>query len=137
MNKIKVINNLEIINNFLELLKCKKLTMDELNNPVHIYLGYEKNAKIVGFIGYSVYCDRSEIDYLYVLEEYRNMKIALELLNYVIEKCKDICFSISLEVNEKNFIAITLYKKLGFRCVRIIKNYYKNEHAVLMIKEFD
>ena len=137
MDNIKVTNNLGVINRFLELLKSKKLTVEELNLHVHNYLVYEKDNEIVGFIGYSVYYDRSEIDYLYVLEEYRNMDIAKSLLNYVIQKCKNKCINITLEVNENNFIAIELYKKMGFREIKIIDNYYKNENGLLMIKEFD
>ena len=59
------------------------------------------------------------------------------LLNYFINDVKNTCKSIALEVKIDNYKAINLYKKLGFKSVRIIKNYYKDKDGLLMIKELD
>lgn len=44
------------------------------------------------------------------------------------------CKKINLEVNEKNIIAINLYKKFGFEQVGLRKKYYNDQDAVLMSK---
>ena len=89
-----------------------------------LFIDIEDN-KIVGYIYAkireldftSVKNEEVLIDGLYVLEEYRNRKIATNLINKVkewsISKKID---TISLNVMYKNEIAKKLYIKLGFEC---------------------
>ena len=132
-----LISDLSIINKFLFELNIRQLTIDDLNNKLHQYKVYEKNNQVIGLIFYSVYHDVAELDYLYVNNNYRNKKIGMLLLNYFINDVKNTCKSIALEVKIDNYKAINLYKKLGFKSVRIIKNYYKDKDGLLMIKELD
>lgn len=58
-------------------------------------------------------------------------KLLLELENFFIEKgIKKCC----LEVREDNAAALNLYKKLGYKKMRKLKNYYKNAHGILFEK---
>lgn len=131
------ISDLNKINFFLSELGCKTIEEDDLINNLHQYYVYQKNNLIIGFIGYSIYYDRAELDYLYVIEKYRKKGIGNLMLDYLINLVKEKCTNISLEVNTSNISAINLYKKKGFKCAKVITNYYQNEDGFLMIKELD
>ena len=63
----------------------------------------------------SIKREEAIIDGLYVLEEYRNKKIATNLINEAKKWCKDKNIdTISLNVLANNEIARKLYYKLGF-----------------------
>ena len=97
---------------------------------------YELNNKIVGFINYDVIYDKSEIEYIYVLDCYRRLGVATKLLNKMIDDIKIEVNSITLEVNEKNYKAIEFYRKNGFADISIRKNYYGSNNAILMMKSW-
>lgn len=111
------------------------LTKDDLCKQNDYYIGYIINDKIIGFLSYSIYYERAELNYIYVEEQYRNNNIATKMLNYVLEKINYL-ENITLEVRENNLIAIKLYEKCGFSKCAIRKNYYGKDNAILMIKKF-
>lgn len=60
------------------------------------------------------------------------------LLLSLISKAKESCSLITLEVNEKNFSAIHLYEKHGFKTIGTRKKYYNNTFdAYIMTKYFE
>lgn len=93
---------------------------------------YELNDKIVGFINYDVIYDKAEIEYIYVIDEYRKKGVATILLNKMIEDIENECNSLTLEVNQNNDKAINFYLKNNFKSISIRKNYYGSEDAILM-----
>lgn len=124
----------EITSSSLELKKFlneNKISIID-NDPFSKFIVYLEDTKIIGFLSYSVIYERAEINYIFVLESYRGKKIASKMLNYMISSCK-ICDNITLEVRESNSIAISLYKKFGFKEVAIRDNYYNNEDGILMM----
>lgn len=124
----------EITSSSLELKKFlneNKISIID-NDPFSKFIVYLEDTKIIGFLSYSVIYERAEINYIFVLEIYRGKKIASKMLNYMISSCK-ICDNITLEVRESNSIAISLYKKFGFKEVAIRENYYNNEDGILMM----
>lgn len=108
-----------------------KIFNQDLKLNIYSNILIYKEDKILGFLIYDLIYDRCEIEYIGVLEEYRNKHIASKLMEYLIDKYNNI----SLEVNVNNIKAINLYKKYGFKEVATRKNYYKNEDALLMIRE--
>lgn len=99
-------------------------------------LEYIVNDKIIGCLDYSLIYDRIEIDNIFVLEEYRNKKIGTLLIKYLDKIAKENnLINITLEVRQSNFVAIHLYKKMGFIKVAIRKYYYGDEDAILMEKK--
>ena len=101
-----------------------------LLNPftkIYIY----KESKNIGFIIYSKYYERIEIDYIFVEQEFRKKGIASKLINYIINENKDIQ-NITLEVSVHNEPAINLYKKSGFKVVATREKYYNGIDAYLM-----
>ena len=106
-------------------------------NPFGKRLEYLEDGKVLGFLDYSLIYDRVEIDNVFVFCEWRNRGIGTKLLSRLIDICidKDL-INITLEVRVSNFIAKSLYKKMGFEEVAIRKFYYGNEDAILMEKRW-
>ncbi len=93
--------------------------------------------KIVGFI--IVIQDRENrvnLINLLIRKQYQNKGYGSHLLNYTLNKIKEMnnIKAIVLNVNSKNKIAIWMYQKFGFRIVQKIENYYRQKKsAYLMI----
>ncbi len=131
---IKEVKNVEDANKCDELLT--KLILDEkkyndliddniviknhfskmLDDEDAILLAYYLDKLIVGYILIrKINENLCLLDGLYVLEEYRNQKIASSLLNEAIDRCKKLNVKyIDINVMEKNELAKRIYKKLDF-----------------------
>ena len=119
-----------------------KILEDELNSPNSYYLVVKSQDKlhtdIVGFAGIKVILDEADIMNIVVKKSERNNHIGSFLLENLINLSKELnCKSLSLEVNEENIPAISLYKKFGFEQVGFRKNYYKNKNGIVMIKHLN
>lgn len=124
------IDNINDINFFLKLMDQKKITKEMFKmSPTKYVL-----IRNIGFIAYSIYYDRAEIDYIYVLSDYRKKGYASKLLKYILDKVNAL-ENITLEVNVNNVAAINLYEKFDFKIATQRKNYYGNENAYLMIRK--
>lgn len=119
---IKEIKDIDYINN----LSNYKVTLNNFNKVI----GYYFDNKIVGFLDYSVMYEKIEINYIFVINEYRRKGIASNLIKYVIDNYD--FENITLEVNVNNVSAINLYKKLGFKIINIRKCYYDGVDGYLM-----
>ena len=124
---IKKIKDIDYINN----LSNYKVTLNNFNKVI----GYYFDNKIVGFLDYSVMYEKIEINYIFVIEEYRKKGIAYNLIKYVIDNYD--FENITLEVNINNISAINLYKKLGFNIIGIRKKYYNGVDGYLMEVKHD
>ena len=119
---IKEYNDIEYLNK----LSSYNITI----NPFNKILVYMDGNTILGFIDYSKMYENMEINYIFVIEQYRNKGIASKLLEYVINN-NDFS-NITLEVNINNTNAIKLYEKFNFKTVSIRKGYYNGIDAYLM-----
>ena len=124
---------LEELNEVNLLLKSfnYKITEESFNNPFFKCLVYFDDI-IKGVVVYEFLYDRVEVEYIFVLDEYKKIGIGTKLLNEI-EKLN--IKNITLEVRESNEIAINFYKNNGFKIVSTRENYYGNENGYLMIKE--
>ena len=109
----------------------------ELKNENSRYVVAKENNKIVGFAGIIILPDDIEITNIVTKKTERKKGIGKLLLDKIIEisneEKKEL---LSLEVNEKNLIAINLYSKFGFEKVGIRKKYYNGiEDAIIMTKK--
>ena len=119
---IKEIKDIDFINS----LSDYKVTLNSFSNVI----GYYINDKIIGYLDYSVMYEKIEINYIFVIDEYRRKGFAYSLIKYVIDKYN--FENITLEVNVNNVSAINLYKKLGFKIVGTRKKYYDGIDGYLM-----
>lgn len=107
---------------------------DELNSTNSTFFVAKIDKEIVGFGGIKTILDETEIMNIAVKNSFRRQGIGKLLLEKLINYAKNLNIKkIHLEVNENNFPAISLYKKLNFIEDGRRKNYYKNsEDAILM-----
>lgn len=111
---------------YLNTLSDYKITINAFSN----ILVYEKDNKIVAFLDYSKMYEKIEINYIFVIKEYRNQNIAYDLIDYMIKNNN--FENITLEVNILNENAIKLYKKHGFEIIGIREKYYNGIDGYLM-----
>ena len=124
---IKEVNDITYLNS----LSDYKVTL----NPFNKIIGYYINDLLVAFLDYSVMYEKIEINYIFVVNEYRRKNIAYNLIKFIIDNYK--FDNITLEVNINNINAINLYKKLGFKVISIRKNYYDGIDGYLMEVKYD
>ncbi|MDP3995879.1 MAG: ribosomal protein S18-alanine N-acetyltransferase [bacterium] len=73
---------------------------------------------------------KMEIISIAVNPKYRRIGIGIKLINYIIRKSKRMRLKdISLEVKTTNKKAIKFYEKIGFKTVKVLKRYYKDEES--------
>lgn len=109
---------------------------EELLNNNSYYFKAIQNDEILGFAGIWVCIDEAHITNIVTKKNYRNTGIGTLLLENLIKFSNSLSLkSITLEVNESNFPAINLYKKLGFEILGVRKKYYNNtKNALIMTK---
>lgn len=103
-----------------------------------IFLVAKDNEKVVGYAAIMCVLDEGNLVSIAVDEEYRQMKIASELLDIAYEEALTRgVTSINLEVRKSNEAAIKLYKKESFEHVGERKNFYSKptEDALLFLKK--
>ena len=98
----------------------------ELENTYNVYLGYEEDDTLVGFIGCSLMFETLAINNFSVLSSYKRQGIGEKLLQSLVAHGKEKGVeNFILEVRISNEPAIALYKKYGFVEIDILKNYYE------------
>ncbi len=112
-----------------------------LNAPTNLAWAYYDNQFMAAIILISLVQDEGEILTLCTSPNYRNQKIAQNLLEHSIKYLYiKHTLKLFLEVSVKNTNAIQLYEKLGFSRLAIRKNYYKTNKeindAVVMVFNF-
>jgi ribosomal-protein-alanine N-acetyltransferase len=101
----------------------------------HILVFIEKQ-KIIGFLIYTDLQETVDIMDIIVAEEYRNQKIASNLLDRMISRATpDTEFY--LEVAVDNIPAIHLYEKFGFETIHTRKKYYGEKDAYVMERRIE
>ncbi len=114
----------------------KDIFKDELMANNSIYLVAKLNQQIVGFGGIKMILEEANVMNIVVKKDFRNQGIGTLLLEKLIQLAKEKkSTSITLEVNEENYSAIHLYKKLGFKQMGSRKNYYDGKDGYIMTKK--
>lgn len=129
--------DISFILNGLRNFNIKKFSKDIIAHSFNKFLICEFANIKVGFMQYSLYYDRIEIDYIFVDEDYRRKGLANELLNFLLSLYEGNIDNITLEVSIRNLPALNLYKKNGFEVAATRDNYYGHgDSALLMIRRF-
>ena len=112
--------------------------IEALDNRTKFYV-FEKDGKVLGYVGVSVILDEGYITNVAVLPEYRELGIGKALMKKLddLAKLENLSF-ISLEVRTSNQRAISLYEKFGYKTEGVRKNFYDDpkEDALIMTKRF-
>ena len=96
------------------------------------------NDEVIAMIIVWLIMDEAHIATVAVHPEYRGRGIGRQILLTALRECAAHgALSATLEVRERNAIAIDMYRKLGFKVVGRRKRYYQdtNEDAILMTLE--
>ena len=106
----------------------------ELENENSYYIVVKENDDILGFGGLWKSIDDVHITNIVTKKSFRNKGIGNAILNELINQAKIFGYNIiTLEVNENNLPAISLYKKFGFKEVGFRKKYYNTtDNAIIM-----
>ncbi len=109
-----------------------KFDLDALIQESYFHiLVYEKNERVVGFLIYTVLETTTDIIELVVHPDFRNQKIATNLLDMMITNARSNT-TFFLEVAVDNIWAIKLYEKFGFEIIYTRKKYYGQKDAYIM-----
>ena len=110
---------------------------NDFANPNSTYIIAKLDDEIVGFAGFLKICDEANIMNIVTKVDKRLLGIGSKLMQALIDEAKkQNLTSITLEVNDKNFQAIKLYEKFGFKRIGLRKKYYNNtDDAILMVLE--
>ena len=111
-----------------------KQELENIQNLNSQYFVAKFNEQIVGFAGILTIIDEVNIMNIVIRKNNRNLGIVSLLLEKIIDFSKQQNANlITLEVNENNLPAISLYKKYNFKQVGLRKKYYNNtDNAILM-----
>lgn len=104
-----------------------------------LFLVVECSGLVKGYItGFITPSDCCHIASIAVDPESRGVGLGKKLLMSFEERCSELKIKcLELEVSVKNERALNLYKKLGYKVVERLPNYYPNSDAYLMRKEVD
>jgi len=103
-----------------------------------LFLVAELENKVVGYvIGIVKKTGEGHVISLAVHPEFRCRGIGTLLMKQLLERMKRVKAShVKLEVEARNEAALTLYRKLGFREMGLLKDYYGHgRHAYIMVRE--
>ena len=130
----KIKDNLQT--DFDEFWKPSILKSELENENSHYIVAIEEN-NILGFAGIIVSLDDAEITNIVTKKSERKKGIGKLLLDKLIEMSKEFGKDkISLEVDEENEIAISLYERFAFEKVGLRKKYYNGKNnAIIMTKK--
>ena len=111
--------------------------LSELENENTRYLVLKENDDVVGFAGVWITPDTVELNNIVIKKICRGKGYSKLLLEKILDMVKTFSKDVfTLEVSEKNVIAINLYKSYGFESVGIRKKYYEGTYdAILMSKK--
>ncbi len=94
------------------------------------------NSEVVCYYSFYNICDEGYVNNLAVRQDFRGKGFGTQLINDMIERAKSLGVgALTLEVNENNTNAISLYKKFGFEVEGVrVKFYNGRDDAFIMWK---
>ena len=111
--------------------------LGELASDATRYFLAEADGRIVGYAGAWLIVDEVQITNIAVHSDYRRLGIGKALLSHLLNATqKEGATFYSLEVRRSNRPAQALYESQGFSVQGERKNYYGDEDALIMLKEF-
>lgn len=125
-----------LISDFDDFWSCDCLKQ-ELNCKASYFLVASIDEEIIGFAGFKKILDEADIMNIVVSKKFRGQGIGSLLLEALISDAKSLGVgSITLEVNVKNSVAISLYHKFGFVDIGVRTKYYNGvDDGIIMRKE--
>lgn len=96
----------------------------------------EKKREIIGYIVGQIKKDSAEIVSLAIKPAWRRKGVGTAFINYLIDHFKKNGYrEIFLRTRTKNKFVISFYQNIGFKIIKIIKNYYRNGDDAYLMKK--
>ena len=114
----------------------ENILKQELLNTASIFLVVKDTIsdEIWGFVGIEIVLDEAELMNIVIRKNKRGLGIGKSWMEKIINIAKENNIKIlKLEVNEKNLIAINLYKSFGFKQTGIREKYYNNHDSAILM----
>jgi len=105
------------------------------NNKFAVYIVLEEDNKIIGYCGTWVVIDEAHVTNVAIMPGYRGKKLGEALMSKLMSVSREMgAKTMTLEVRMTNYVAQSLYRKLGFQNGGIRNNYYSDnqEDAQIM-----
>ncbi|MGG5254745.1 ribosomal protein S18-alanine N-acetyltransferase [Neobacillus sp. SM06] len=105
------------------------------HNKFAVYIVIEQHKRLIGYCGVWIVADEAHVTNVAILPEHRGKKLGETLMRNLMNLARDRgAKTMTLEVRVSNFIAQSLYRKLGFKDGAIRRNYYTDnqEDALVM-----
>lgn len=100
------------------------------------YFVLEKDKKIIGYLGLWLMRNDIHITNIAIAKEFRRKGYGGKFLKFVEEKAVvQRIKKISLEVRKSNHIAQNMYRKFGYKVIKIWRNYYREEKEDALVME--
>lgn len=132
---IEEIMRLESMGDEFDLPWGRQATLDSLNNPAFECYGLKNSEGLWAMISVMNVASECEILRVVVDKKARELGLGGRIISQIIDlKRGQGMESLFLEVNERNFPALSLYQKSGFQSVGERKKYYKNIDSAILMK---
>ncbi|WP_066372251.1 ribosomal protein S18-alanine N-acetyltransferase [Neobacillus fumarioli] len=105
------------------------------NNKFAVYIVLEHEERIIGYCGVWIVVDEAHVTNVAILPAYRGRKLGEAMMRKLMSVSREMgAKRMTLEVRVSNYIAQSLYRKMGFQNGGIRKNYYSDnlEDALVM-----
>lgn len=114
---------------------AKTAFVSELQNNLAVYFVALHNEKVVGYAGIWLFLEEAHVTTIAVHPDFRGRGLGRLLMDVLIDYARARgAETMMLEVRPSNYVALSLYKSLGFRQIGRRKNYYSEtrEDALVM-----
>lgn len=113
----------------------KQNFFDEFHIPLRKYFVAKRQDEVIGYLGLFECGDDQNIIGIAVKKSFQKNGVGSKLIENAVKfATKNEKKSLSLEVDEKNILAIAFYKKCNFVVTNVRKNYYKDSDAYIMFR---
>lgn len=107
----------------------------ELEDPTSVIIVGVEGEKVVCYGGFRRVLDEADILNVAVVKELRGRGIGKQLMARLISEAKACgANTLTLEVDEQNAAAVSLYAGFGFKRAGVRKRYYKNRFDALIMR---
>lgn len=111
----------------------EQIIRDELQGDDRVYFAILADGALFGFGGMMVVGDEAHVTNLLVAPDQRRKGYAHRILRALIDEALERgARHLTLEVRSKNQAAIDLYRRFGMAPVGFRKDYYGDDHALIM-----
>lgn len=96
----------------------------------------EINEQVVGFIVYELHKKKFHVASFAVAPDHRKQGVGRQLMQHLISMLNEERTRITMEVREKNLAAQKFCKAIGFKALRVLRDYYPDGEAAYLFSWF-